>query len=222
MVYKVIVIRVCDKEFINYSYAIYNDEGTGILVDPAWETEKILNAVDEIQLDIKAILVTHEHIDHTNLAEYTSAYYDAPIYISAEAKQFSNINSKRLMFINDETPLLIDKLTIKPLLTPGHTKGCISYLINENLFSGDTLFIEGCGMCTDSSSSPHELFNSLRRLVDIIPLSTKIYPGHRYHAEVGQEFSYVLNNNIYLNITNEEDFIKFRMRNGQKGLMDFI
>lgn len=42
MVYKVIVIRVCDKEFINYSYAIYNDEGTGILVDPAWETEKIL------------------------------------------------------------------------------------------------------------------------------------------------------------------------------------
>ncbi|WP_052016254.1 MBL fold metallo-hydrolase [Halalkalibacter hemicellulosilyticus] len=220
--YKVIVIRVCGKEFINYSYVVYNAEGIGVLIDPAWELEKIINTIAELKLDIKAILITHEHLDHTNLAKHTSDYYDAPIYISAEANRICNISSKRIMLINDETPLLIGTLIIKPLLTPGHTKGSVSYLINENLFSGDTLLIEGCGICTDRTSDPHELFYSLRRLVDIIPLSTKIYPGHRYRAEVGREFAYVLNNNIYLNITNKEDFIQFRLRNGQEGLMDFL
>ncbi|WP_379162655.1 MBL fold metallo-hydrolase [Paenibacillus sp. sgz5001063] len=219
---KAIIIRVCYKEFINYSYIIYTDDGIGVLVDPAWESEKILIAADKLQLDIKAVLITHGHSDHIHLAEFMSVYYNVPILISPEAKQIAGISDKSIIYVRDETPLLIDKLRIEPFLTPGHTKGCISYLINGNLFTGDCLFIEGCGTCTDSNSSPHDLFATMRRLVDIIPLSTKIYPGHKYHAELGQEFSYVLKNNIYLNITNEADFIKFRMRSGQKGFMNFI
>ncbi len=146
---------------------------------------EILSTIDNAHLNIKAVLITHGHIDHVNLSGYMSKYYNVPIFISPEAKQSANISDKFIVCVRDETPILVDNLRIKPLLTSGHTNGCISYLISGNLFTGDTLFIEGCGMCTDSSSSPHDLFVTMRRFVDIIPLSTKIYPGHGYHNEVG-------------------------------------
>ena len=218
----VIVVRVTGGKFINYSYIIYDDNGVGILLDPAWEREKIINIIKENDIEIKAVFITHEHQDHTNLAEYMAIYYNIPIYSSKEVQCMFTVDNENLIVIESENQITINKLTVKPFFTPGHTSGGISYLINGNLFSGDTLFIEGCGMYEDKNSDPIQLFKSLRRFAEDIPLVTNIYPGHRYHAKVGQPFSYVLDNNIYLNILAEQDFVNFRMRRKQKEWLDFI
>jgi hydroxyacylglutathione hydrolase len=219
---EVVVLRVCKGKCINYSYIIYDAERAGVLVDPAWEPAKIAEVVSSLKLNVKAVLVTHEHSDHIDLAEYMALHYDIPIYMSIDAASNTSIDKRHLALLHDESYVYIDTLQIKPLMTPGHTKSSISYLIDKNLFSGDTLFIEGCGMCIDRSSSPYDLFCTMRRFIDVIPLSTKIYPGHKYHANPGQTFDYVLKNNVYLNFTSEEQFVRFRMRDGQTGLMNFL
>lgn len=216
------ILRMESNNYINYSYIVYNKYNVGLIIDPSWDYEKVDLILTEKKIQLQAILITHEHFDHINLAEKLSHEYKIPIYISWESIQNCDINRKNAKIISNESIILVDDIPIHPIFTPGHTKGSISYLISTNLFTGDTLFIEGCGMCTDATSSPQALFYSLKHLLDIIPKSTKIYPGHRYHAKLGKSFSYTISNNIHLNIDTVEDFITFRMRPNQKGLMNFI
>lgn len=216
------ILRMKSNTYINYSYIVYNRHKVGLIIDPSWDYEKIDSTLSKKKIQLQAILLTHEHFDHINLAEKLSHKYKIPIYISWESLQNCDINRKNVKIISNESLIRVDDISIYPILTPGHTKGSISYLISKSLFTGDTLFIEGCGMCTDTTSSPQDLFYSLKYLLKVIPKSTKIYPGHRYHSELGKSFAYTISNNIYLNIDTIEDFIAFRMRPNQKGLMDFI
>ena len=88
------------------------------------------------------------------------------------------------------------------------------YLIGNNLFSDDTLFFEGCGLCPDVDSS-HDMFESLQQITNTVKPNTRIFPGHKYVKDPGQEFSSVYQNNIYLQFSNKHDFASYRLRKGQ-------
>jgi hydroxyacylglutathione hydrolase len=79
-------------------------------------------------------------------------------------------------------------MQIRPIATPGHTPGSICYLIGDNLFSGDVLFYEGCGICPDIASA-HTMFASLERLKTLLRPETRVYPGHCYGMPPGQPFA---------------------------------
>jgi hydroxyacylglutathione hydrolase len=215
-------VRVVNSVFINYCYIVM-DLATheAVLIDPAWEIEKI--DLQFMIFDIKpiAILLTHHHFDHINLAETFVKKYNIPVYMSKAEIECYGFSCPNLIAIEKSQQFSINQLKIVPLFTPGHTKGAISYWIDHALFTGDTLFIEGCGMCVGKGSDPNALFNSLKHLKNIIPPETLVFPGHSYGKEPGQTFSYLLQNNIYLQITTAEEFIQYRMRKNQVGLMAF-
>lgn len=206
----------------NYTYMVFDPAvGEALVVDPTWEMDKIENALKHRGLRLTSILVTHGHGDHVHLVKPLVEKYGCDVWMAAaEIKSFS-FSCDNLHAIENDSPFQAAGLTVTPLNTPGHTMGCICYLIDGNLFTGDTLFIEGCGMCFDHRSSPEMLFESLQKLKTTVPPRARVFPAHSYGFDPGQEFSFVLKYNIYMQFQKQTDFISYRMRAGQTGFFNF-
>jgi hydroxyacylglutathione hydrolase len=215
-------IKVSKLSFKNYCYLIINTYNKkAILIDPAWEMEKNERQLEHHQVTLVSILLTHHHFDHVNLANSLALKYHVPVMMSKTEIEYYGFSCHNLSPIGQTNNITIEQIEILPLFTPGHTRGAISYWVADNLFSGDTLFIEGCGICIGHGGDPSQMFDSLSYLKAIIPIDTKIYPGHSYGKEPGLPFPYLLRNNIYLQFNNKQQFIDFRMRKNQKGIFDF-
>lgn len=222
MTIQIYPIKVSKQLFKNYCYLIVHSETRqAVLIDPAWEMEKIENVINTLQVKLNAILLTHYHFDHVNLAEPIARQFNVPVLMSKIEIGYYNFSCYGLLSVDNPQPLIFGEIKIIPLLTPGHTKGAFSYWIEEALFTGDTLFIEGCGMCSGRGGDPSAMFDTLVSLKRIIPHHIRIYPGHSYGEEPGKTFFYLLQNNIYLQFSNRAAFIAFRMRENQQGLLAF-
>jgi len=208
---EVTVLKMSHNSMINYNYLIVDPlSRKAVIVDPAWEMGKVDQALIDANATLSGILLTHAHGDHIHLAKPLAAKYQCPIWMSHQEIAASGFNDSYLVSI-DETPIIVGQMTIKPILTPGHTAGCMCYMVDDNIFTGDVLFAEGCGMCPDVKSS-HEMFDSLSQLKSMLKPYTQIYPGHSYGYAPGQIFSDVLKINIYLQFLDKDSFTAFRLR----------
>jgi hydroxyacylglutathione hydrolase len=212
---QVVVMRMTYMSMVNYSYLVVdNATNQSVVVDPAWNMEKIDLALARTRTSLSGILLTHAHPDHVHLAEPLAAKYWCPIWMSHEEMAASGFNVPRLVGI-DMTPWSVGQIQIQPILTPGHTPGSTCYLIGSNLFTGDTLFAEGCGLVPDVQAA-HAMFASLVYLKKTLTPETSILPGHSFGKPPGQKFSNLLKDNMYLQFRNENDFAAYRLRKGQK------
>lgn len=182
--------------FMTNTYLIINDK-KGIIVDPTIGLEKYIDDIKKI--NITAILLTHCHIDHIASAHL----FDAPIYMSKI--DAINIKDNRINLSNtfgipfifpsnniiglDDEVLSLNNLKIECILTPGHTSGGMCFLINDSLFSGDTLFQVGIGRTDFPTGNMNDLKKSLLKL-KCLPKNTKIYPGHGELSTVEFELKY--------------------------------
>ncbi|MCH2193542.1 MBL fold metallo-hydrolase [Kordia sp.] len=212
---QVVILRVSNMFVINYNYLVIDHiHSESILVDPAWDLGKIQLALDVSNTTLKGILLTHSHFDHIQLAKPLAEKYNCPIWMSREEVAISGYEAAQLQPIDEES-FRVGSLKIVPLLTPGHTQGSMCYLIGNNLFTGDTLFIEGCGLCPNQEAA-YNMFESLEKIKQYVKKTTRIYPGHKYARSPGEPFADVLQNNIYLQFSKKEDFASYRLRKGQK------
>ena len=108
---------------------------------------------------------------------------------------------------------MIGQMIIEPIFTPGHTPGSMCYLIGENLFTGDVLFAEGCGMCPDLEAA-HAMYDSLEQLKRLGP-QTRVFPGHSYGQPPGRTMAQLRRENLYLQFSDKDSFTAFRLRSGQ-------
>lgn len=215
-------LKVHNQIFKNYCYLIIHVlSKEAILIDPAWEIDKIKIAIETHKVNLIAILLTHHHLDHVHLANTLAEEYSVPVRMSRIEIDYYNFSCSHLVPIDHPHEFNMGKIKVLPLSTPGHTKGAICYWINNDLFTGDTLFIEGCGLCFGKGSDPEAMFDSLSQLKMVLPAETRIYPGHSYGQEPGQPFARLLENNIYLSFTQREQFVAFRMRKNQTGWLSF-
>ena len=211
---QVTVLRVQKDYLKNYNYLVVDPSSLrAVIVDPAWEIEKIDRAVADAQAELSGVLLTHSHPDHIHLAKPLAEKYDCPIWMSKVEIASSRFGDARLVGI-DTSPWAVGQMLIEPIFTPGHTPGSTCYLIGENLFTGDVLFAEGCGMCPDTEAA-YAMFASLDRLKSLLHPQTRIFPGHSYGKPPGQTLSHLQRENIYLQFTNKESFAAFRLRRGQ-------
>ena len=217
---QVLVLRTSYASIVNYSYLVVDSTTNhAVLVDPAWEIEKVELALADTQATLKGILLTHSHPDHTHLAQPLAAKYGCPVWMSHQEISVSRFHVPQLVGI-DATPWSVGGMKIQPMLTPGHTPGSACYLVENNLFSGDTLFAEGCGICSDTPAA-HQMFASLSLMKSKLALETRVFPGHVYGKPPGQPFWQLLKDNIYLQFGNQYDFAAYRLRKRQNKLALF-
>src|SRR2546423_7397398 len=211
---RVIVLKTHYHSIKNYNYLVVDPGSRAtVIVDPAWQMEKIDQALIDSQARLSGILITHSHPDHIHLAKPIAEKYGCPIWMSKEEIAASGFSARQLTGI-DTAPWTVGQMLIEPIFTPGHTPGCTCYLIGDNLFTGDVLFAEGCGMCPDTQAA-HAMFASLENLKKRIKPQTRIFPGHSYGKPAGQTLSQLLRDNIYLQFSDKHSFAAFRLRSGQ-------
>ncbi|MBT6613296.1 MAG: MBL fold metallo-hydrolase, partial [Deltaproteobacteria bacterium] len=128
----------------------------------------------------------HVHADHITGAHDLREKTGAEVVYGAEAKvPCSDID------IADNETLQFGKYTIRALSTPGHTDGCTSYLIENMVFTGDTLMIQGCGRTDFQQGSPAAMYENVHQKLFTLPDMTQVYPAHDYKgrsvSSIGEE-----------------------------------
>lgn len=164
---------------MNFSYLVGDTKGCkAAIIDPCWEADKLIAKAQESGLSIISLIATHSHFDHVNAAEALSNQLKIPIYVhEADAKDLPK--QIKIIKTRDDDEIDIADQKIKCIHTPGHTPGSQCFLIDGNLFTGDTLFVGNCGRIDLPGGNEKELNESLKKLSHL-PDGTKIYPGHDY------------------------------------------
>lgn len=206
------IIKTSNGEFHNVSYIIENEiTHEGVLIDPAWESDKYETVAKRRKIKLTNILLTHSHIDHIDLVDYFIDAYNSNVFISQIEAKYYDFNCENLQLLHDGDVLNIAGVKIKCYLTPGHTLGSMCYEINNNLFVGDTFFFEGCGNCNYSNDSIKKMYDSIQKIKKIFRDSTKVYSGHIFFKDVGHFLSEIKNNNISF-LLDEEAFCEYQKR----------
>ncbi|BBB93465.1 MAG TPA: MBL fold metallo-hydrolase [Methylomusa anaerophila] len=220
--FQVYQLKLKSMFFKNYCYIIM-DTATKqtAIVDPAWELDTIELLLNKINADLVMILLTHSHFDHVNLVNPLLKKYNPQVVMSAKEIDYYKFACNNLMPIAHDDLLTVGDTKIKCLLTPGHTAGSACFLLSDCLFTGDTIFIEGCGMCDANGGNPAEMYNSIQLIKNTVSPDVLIYPAHSYGKAPGYPLNYLLKENIYFQIDKREHFIAFRMRKNQNNLFTF-
>ena len=219
---EVIYLKASELFSKNFSYFVFDrDSKDGVIIDPAGDLEQIESHISDHHVNLSKVLLTHYHFDHVYLTNTLARRYNIQVLMNKIEIDYYGFNCRNLFAIDDSETIFIGQCKVNVIHTPGHTKGSTCYLIGNNLFTGDTLFIEGCGLCFGEGANPNEMFDSLQQLKSRIDSHTFIYPGHSYGQGPGKRFDYLLKNNIYLQIDNRDHFVSFRMREKQYNLFAF-
>lgn len=191
-------LKVRFLNIINFTYFIIDEKTKQTaVIDPAWELPKIESVLQTLNGNLTTILLTHSHFDHTNLVNPLLNKYNPQVFLSSKEIDFYNYKCKNLNLVNQNDSIKLGKTEICCLLTPGHTIGSTCYLLSDSLFTGDTIFIEGCGICNTFGGNPEQMFDSIQEIKNTIDPHVKIFPGHSYGKDPGYPLNYLLKENIY-------------------------
>jgi hydroxyacylglutathione hydrolase len=160
----------------NYAYLLIGASSQAVVVDPS-EVEPVRRALEEHKLTLAAIWLTHHHHDHVGGVEgLCDALGAMPVLGSAYDLTQGRI-PRQTQGLTEADALVFEGQPVRILEIPGHTLGAIAYLVSGCLFSGDTLFLAGCGRVFEGTMPMMQA--SLAKLREL-PLETKVYPGHEY------------------------------------------
>lgn len=200
----------------NFSYILANpSEKIGTLIDPGWpgeEADKLLEMAALDGVSIKYIIATHYHSDHIGGINYLLEKTGAELLIHEDEREsMDRLGFKADIILKDGDFLTLGGLPVKIIHTPGHSPGSICIYSNAKLFTGDTLFVGGCGRADFPRSNPEALYESLYNKLLKLPKSTEIYAGHDYGLVKVSTIDRERRENPYLKCASLEEFIKLRM-----------
>lgn len=220
--YEVHTLRTQSGGFENYCYIVTDTATrTALIVDPSWELSKITARLEQLGVSLTAILLTHSHFDHVNLVDPLLQLFKPSIYMSRREMEECSFRCKDMIPLQDEDEVVLGKTVIRCMLTPGHSPGGMCFLLPDSIFTGDTVFAEGVGICDSREGACLQLYYSVQKIKRTVSPTTRVYPGHSYGKPPGQTIDSLLSENIYFQFDNPDAFIKFRTRKHQKGIIHF-
>ena len=182
--------QLFERESCTYTYLIADSKTKEAAIIDAVDImiERDTALLKELELDLKFIIETHIHADHiTSACPLKKFYPEARIVMGMEnvsAEACSDIMASEGHILN------IGKYEITAIETPGHTLGCMSYLVENKVLTGDALFIRSTGRCDFQGGSAESLYESIQKLYKL-PDSTEVYPAHDYNglsvSTIGEE-----------------------------------
>ena len=197
--------QVFDQKSSTYTYLIASAEGReALIIDPVLENvEDYIKLLNELNLRLVKVIDTHIHADHvtgaSKLKDLTKCSTIMGEHTPAEAVEIK---------VKDDEYIHLDNLKIRAMHTPGHTSDSFSFLMNNYLFSGDTLLINGTGRTDFQNGNSKDVYNSLFNKILKLPDETLLYPAHDYKGEtvstIGKEKKF----NPRLQVSNVEEYIE--------------
>jgi glyoxylase-like metal-dependent hydrolase (beta-lactamase superfamily II) len=182
-------------DMANYVYLIGDrDRGEAVVIDAAYAPGEIVDIADDDGMELVGAVVTHYHADHAggmlggvaNIAGVTEllAKRDLPVHIQREERSWlierTGIGEDSIVeHVSGET-IMVGDLPLVVIHTPGHTEGSQCIMFERHLFTGDTLFLDGCGRTDLPGGDPGALYESLTYRLSAIADDIPIFPGHAY------------------------------------------
>lgn len=202
-----ILRQLFERDTYTFTYLLADEESReAVIIDPVYEMAgRDLALIEELGLKLLYCLDTHCHADHVTsawvLRQKTGCKYGLA---KANKAQYVDLE------LEDGHTVAFGKHEVKVLATPGHTNGCLSFAVGDMLFTGDCLFVRGCGRSDFQSGDPAQLYRSITEKLFTFPDHTTVYPGHDYNGRqsttIGEERKY--NSRIGGN-ANETDFVEY-------------
>jgi glyoxylase-like metal-dependent hydrolase (beta-lactamase superfamily II) len=196
--------QLFDAASSSYTYLLA-DPATraAVLIDAVLEqVERDSQLVRELELDLKVVLDTHVHADHITGASALRDRFGCRLAATRTGGPACTD-----LHVGDGDVVPFGGYVLRVLDTPGHTAGCVSYLVDKMLFTGDALLVRTCGRTDFQGGDPGRLFDSVWTKLFTLPDDTLVYPGHDYKGHtvtsIGEEKKY----NARLANRSREDFI---------------
>ena len=171
---------------------------TCCVIDPGYEPDRVLSKAEQLGLEIEAILLTHGHFDHVGGVKTIAAETACRVFLCSQELSLPPMLTAGKLFYTDTydegDTLSLAGLTISVLRTPGHTPGSVCLLVNDVMFSGDTLFRDSCGRTDFEGGDMATILKSLLRLSNLEG-DYEVYPGHMGSTTLSRERSF----NYYMN-----------------------
>lgn len=194
------------------------------VVDPAWDTNTLIDLADRDGMKIRGSLVTHYHPDHCGGgfhgfsvpggAAELAGRADAPIHVQRiEAPgliKVTGASESDLVRHDSGDKVQLGDVTITLVHTPGHTPGGQCFFVENRLVSGDTLFVGGCGRVDLPGGSPEEMYDTLTKRLLVFPDDVVLYPGHDYGRTSSSSLGQERQTNTYLRMRSFADWLRLR------------
>ena len=202
---KMIFKQLFDTKSSTYTYLISSGQGReALIIDPVIKNvNEYINLLKELDLKLVKVIDTHIHADHvtgaSKLKDITKCSTIMGEHTPAEAVEIK---------VKDDEFINLDNLKIRAIYTPGHTSDSYSFLMNNYLFSGDTLLINGTGRTDFQNGSSKDAYNSIFNRLLKLPDETLLYPAHDYNGEKNSTIGKEKKFNPRLQVNNVEEYIE--------------
>ena len=195
--------QLFDTKTSTYTYIISSGKGReALIIDPVIEnTDEYIKFLKNLELKLVKVIDTHIHADHiTGLNELNKRTNCTRIMGEKSKSEVVDLKLKDNEIIN------IENIQLKAIYTPGHTDCSYCYIMNDRVFTGDTLLINGTGRTDFQSGSPYDAYESLFNRLLKLPEKTLVYPAHDYNGKKNSTIENERNKNPRLQVKSKEEY----------------
>ena len=195
--------QVFDKKSSTYTYIIASAKGReAVIIDPVIENvDSYITLLNELDLKLVKVIDTHIHADHISALNELNKRTNC-IRVMGEKSKSEVIDLR----IKDGEKIKVEEVELQAIYTPGHTDCSYSFLMNDRVFTGDTLLINGSGRTDFQNGNAYDAYDSIFNKLLKLPEKTLVFPAHDYNGKKFSTIENEKNNNPRLQVSSKEEY----------------
>ena len=195
--------QVFDQKSSTYTYLIASAKGReAVIIDPVIENvNSYITLLNELDLKLVKVIDTHIHADHISALNELNKRTNC-IRVMGEKSKSEVIDLR----IKDGEKIKVEEVELQAIYTPGHTDCSYSFLMNDRVFTGDTLLINGSGRTDFQNGNAYDAYDSIFNKLLKLPEKTLVFPAHDYNGKKFSTIENEKNNNPRLQVSSKEEY----------------